>query len=296
MTCLYTASAPAQSDGKTTGRRGAILRVCAAVGALLAFSVGHAAAADWLDDSWLRGSLTSNSPARWDGIYFGAQIGVANMNTDFGNGTSGLIAFLLRNSTIETEASPSSWTTLPNNTTNGRSYGGFVGYNMQWDQLVLGLDAAYNRVSSFNASASDSIDRIVTTSDNVQHDVFIASQASLTLVDYATVRARAGYAIGQFLPYAVLGAAVGRFNYANSATVRDIQTPPAGAIVTFGPQTLTSAKDGAIVGGFVTGLGLDVAVLPNVFLRGEWEFVAFAPVGGIRSSLNSGRVGVGVRF
>ena len=44
------------------------------------------------------------------------------------------------------------------------------------------------------------------------------------------------------------------------------------------------------------GLGMDVALLPNMFLRGEWEFVAFAAVGGIRSNINTGRVGVGVKF
>ena len=41
---------------------------------------------------------------------------------------------------------------------------------------------------------------------------------------------------------------------------------------------------------------MDVAVTTNVFLRGEWEYVGFAPVSGIRAGLNTGRVGVGVRF
>ena len=41
---------------------------------------------------------------------------------------------------------------------------------------------------------------------------------------------------------------------------------------------------------------MDVAVLQNVFLRGEWEFVAFTPFAGIRASMNTGRVGVGMKF
>ncbi len=41
---------------------------------------------------------------------------------------------------------------------------------------------------------------------------------------------------------------------------------------------------------------MDVALLPNVFVRGEWEYIAFAPVGGIRSNINTGRVGLGVKF
>jgi opacity protein-like surface antigen len=58
----------------------------------------------------------------------------------------------------------------------------------------------------------------------------------------------------------------------------------------------SNSKNNAITGGFEVGLGLDVAVLPNVFLRAEWEFVAFTPISGIRANLNTGRVGVGVRF
>ena len=42
----------------------------------------------------------------------------------------------------------------------------------------------------------------------------------MKLVDYATLRGRAGYAFGNFLPYAVIGAAAGRFNYATTVTVR----------------------------------------------------------------------------
>jgi outer membrane immunogenic protein len=123
------------------------------------------------------------------------------------------------------------------------------------------------------------------------------AQSSLKLVDYATLRGRAGYAFGQFLPYAVLGAAVGRFNYTSSATVTaSVANATTGA--TFGPNTETQSnnKANAIVGGFAAGLGVDVAVLPNVFLRAEWELVAFAPVSGMRSNINTGRVGIGVKF
>ena len=50
------------------------------------------------------------------------------------------------------------------------------------------------------------------------------------LVDYATLRGRAGYAWGQFLPYAAVGIAAGRFNYETTVTVtgpaRPIPPPP----------------------------------------------------------------------
>ena len=245
--------------------------------------------------NFLRGSLGGKSYMRWDGVNFGAQMGLSNVGTDFGNGTSSIVAFILRNSTLEDEFAPSNWTTLSSDTTNGRQYGAFLGYNFQWDQLVLGIDGAYNRATTINSSATDSITRIVTTSDSVQHNVTIDASSSLTLIDYATLRARAGYAMGQFLPYAVVGAAVGRFNYANAATVTDIQTVASVVQPAF-VQSGSNGKSNAITGGFVVGLGLDVAVLPNVFLRGEWEFVGFAPISGVRATMNTGRVGLGVRF
>jgi outer membrane immunogenic protein len=276
-------------------RRGRFLRAGLAA-LVLILIVPAGAAAQGMD--FLRGSL--GSPTRWDGISMGAQIGLTNMNTDFGNSTGSLVAFSLRNTTVQQEFEPSNWTTLPSTTTNGRSFGAFIGYNVQWDQLVAGFDMAYNRPSTLETSASDSIGRQVTTSDGFVNQVNIVAQSSLKLVDYATMRARAGYAFGQFLPYAVVGGAVGRFNYATTATTtisgnNPVLAPPNNI---YGPSTDTesNSKNGALVGGVLAGLGVDVAILPNVFLRGEWEYIAFAPVNGIRANINTGRVGIGMRF
>jgi outer membrane immunogenic protein len=90
------------------------------------------------------------------------------------------------------------------------------------------------------------------------------------------IRARAGYAIGTFLPYALLGGAIGRFNYSN---------PSAG-----------TGKDNAFNAGFLTGLGVDWLITPGVFLRAAWEYIAFASVGSTMSQVNTGQLGIGVRF
>jgi opacity protein-like surface antigen len=144
------------------------------------------------------------------------------------------------------------------------SFGGFIGYNtQQWDpQLVLGFELGYNRPSSLETPSTST-----------------AGGSSYKLVDYVTFRGRAGYAVGQFLPYAVLGAAVGRVNYSTTTTGGSNQS-----------------QDNVFPFGFVAGLGMDVLLLPNVFLRGEWEGVLFTHVGGIRSNVNTGRVALGVRF
>jgi outer membrane immunogenic protein len=270
--------------------------VAALAAMLLAVFAMSAHAADLDDLSWLRGTVGSDGAVMsWRGVNLGASVGVSNLNADFGHATQSLVAYSLRNTLLEQEFAPENWTTLPKTTTNSMQYGAFLGYNMQWDSLVLGLDLGYNHLNSMQAGTSDTIARQVTTSDTAVHDVTINSSASLRLIDYATFRARAGYVFGQFLPYAIIGGAVGRFNYTASATVTDLWTLN-GVTTNYAPGTQTDTKNNAFAAGFVTGLGLDVALLPNVFLRAEWEYTIFAPVSGIRTQLNTGRVGVGVRF
>ena len=152
----------------------------AALGLMLTAPITlHTAAADPFDGAALRGSsypFTASSYSRWDGINFGVGIGLSNMNSDFGSSTRAQVGYILRSSTLQSEYDPSSWTSLPSNSSNSKQFGGFLGYNLQYDQLVLGIDGAYNRPSSLSSSSSDSINRAVVTSDGVSHNVLIVSQ------------------------------------------------------------------------------------------------------------------------
>ena len=296
MTCRSPVSAPAHSGNRKITHKTALRLGVAAGLALAALSSERVSAADWPDDTFLRGSVSSKSAVRWDGLFFGGQIGQSSMNTDFGNSAGAQVAYVLRNTTLQSEFAPSGWTTLPATTTNSKTFGGFMGYNWQSYDLVYGFDAAYNRMNSAEAMASDTIARTVTLSDGTVDGVTINAQSQSKLIDYMTLRARAGYAFGQFLPYVVVGGAVGRFNYSTTSTVTVAQTPVGGPTTTFVLPTQTSGRNNAFSAGFVVGAGLDIAVLPNVFFRAEWEFVGFAPLAGMKSTLNTGRVGVGVRF
>ena len=271
-------------------RDSAALAICA----LLALApAAPASAADLLDDSWLRGSITGG-PVRWDGVVLGGQIAYSSMQSNFGNSTSSQIAYILRDTALEQQFAPSSWTTLPNQVTNAKSFGLFLGYNVQYDDIVLGGDIAYNRVSKASTSATDTIDRVATLADGTVDDVNIRASSSTKLLDYGTFRGRAGWAIGQFLPYAVLGGAVGRFQYTNASTVTVVQTVHNAG--TFSYPTQTDSQSNKFGFGYLWGLGMDIAITPNVFLRGEWEYVSFNRVGGTLNTLNTGRVGLGVRF
>ena len=176
-------------------------------------------------------------------------------------------------------------------------FGGYIGYNMQWDQLVLGVDLGY-KYANIATGANDSISRQFMTSNQFLNTVSIDARAQMKLVDYATLRARAGYAWGQFLPYAMVGIAAGRFNYETTVTVHRTGTPipPAPGFAFDITDTAGNGKDNAIVGGVAGGLGIDWALTPGMYLRGEWEYVAFAPVNGSRSNFNTGKIGAGARF
>jgi outer membrane immunogenic protein len=295
MNCVMgNSGAAARGSRRVAGlaRRRRRLRLSiAALGLVLMAPAG--AAADEVDTGALRGSMSnsfnSKSYSRWDGINFGAQLGLSNMNTDFGNAARQWVEYNLRTTALQNEQHPENWVVMPSDMARSSSYGAFLGYNFQWDQLVVGVDLAYNHMSSMQTSAADFISRTVSISSGTD-TVTIIGQSSLKLIDYATLRGRAGYAFGQFLPYAILGAAAGRFDY---STIAGLQVTGADHV---GPLAMSDSKSNAIVAGFATGLGMDVALLPNVFLRGEWEFVMFAPVAGIRSNINTGRVGIGVKF
>jgi opacity protein-like surface antigen len=112
-----------------------LLTIC---GAALISLVEPSIAADF---PILRGSrgLELGPPAyfRWDGVYIGGQASYSSGEADFSNGTSGLIAYILRNTTIENEAHVSQWTTLSKSDAVGVGYGGFIGYNAQWGDAIM---------------------------------------------------------------------------------------------------------------------------------------------------------------
>ena len=57
-----------------------------------------------------------------------------------------------------------------------------------------------------------------------------------------------------------------------------------------------AGQNNALLWGYSVGAGLDWAVTQHFFLRGEFEFVQFAPISSISLEIFSGRVGAGYKF
>ncbi len=58
----------------------------------------------------------------------------------------------------------------------------------------------------------------------------------------------------------------------------------------------SARQSNALLYGYSVGLGLDWAVTPNLFLRGEFEFVQFVPLNSLSVNVTSARVGAGLKF
>jgi outer membrane immunogenic protein len=292
MTCANTTSA--RTERRCRARGGLYL----AVGVAMLATLDVSRAADY-DDSFLRGAFAPTAPYnRWDGAYVGADLGRSQVAADFKGGVSQLVAYILRNSTLENEGRVSEWSNVPNGRGTGNQFGGFAGYNWQMDDLVLGVEGAYHRATSpITAKGVDTLARRFTTSDGYDNSVNLRTSGRFALRDYATMRGRAGYAFGQFMPYAGVGFTVARVAYGTGATVR-VTAPAQGGNppINFGPVTKTDGKDNAIAYGANLALGVDITLLPNMFLRGEWEYIAFAAINGNRANVNTFRAGLGLKF
>ena len=259
----------------------------------------------------LRGSEAWVPPAPvvsgWGGFYAGGQFGYTNASADFANGVNDLSSFIVRNTIFESIVG--GFTTLGKASTNGGHYGWFAGYNQQWEGgVILGLEANYNR-TALTTGASDTTtvrianDATAPPGHHFYYDPFtVSGGSSIHITDIASFRARAGWAVGQFMPYAFLGLAIARADSARTATVSytrtDVPDPAAPPIVplpvqTFGPVTQSDSNKGKFYYGYAIGLGIETFIMPNVFLRGEWEVDNFQS---LRTNINNARAAIGVRF
>jgi outer membrane immunogenic protein len=269
--------------------------------ALLAFAFAPNAFAE--DLSWLTAPPHTNVPVvgGWAGVYLGGQISYSGASGDFSKTTQAPLAFELRDLALESDAAPSSYQVLGQANHDAAGFGGFVGYNTQYERLVLGVEANYDQANlSLNAPNSP-ISRLV-TAGGTPYDVTVSGSGSVSDLNFGTLRARAGWALGNFLPYVFGGAALGHANVNISATASGIQNPPLGCPAGTNPPcvpfsfTGTAGKNGEWLYGFTLGAGLDVALTRNVFLRGEYEFVQFTPVANLQINVNTVRGGLAVKF
>lgn len=273
-----------------------------------------ALAADY-DDFWLRGSQVIGPapppPPRlyriWAGIYGGGQVGEDFHGVDLRGAPSSSIASAAAQDAILHslgDALPG-MPVLPSYNTKGPSYGGFLGYNWQIDDVVFGVEFNANR-SSLNAYASNSASRnYIVTSGGYTYaptTVNVTSRATADMSTYGTLRGRVGWALGNFLPYLVAGVSFAQIDTTRSVDINYFGTcvpvppNPCPNITIGGNYPFADASHGKYVAGFDVALGTDYLVTQNVFTRAEFEYLHLGTPNDIRLSTVSGRVALGLKF
>jgi opacity protein-like surface antigen len=277
-----------------------------------------AQAADFADLPILRGSVgsapLSRTSVNWDGWYVGGQGTYTAEQADFSRSITGLTNFIFRDSVLEQPTS--NFGLLPKTNPQALGFGGFVGRNWQYDDLVFSLEANYNYFDSLHTSTTgyNSLDIVNPPgivnlpNSTTTYRVTLTGNSAVQLKDAIQFRARAGWAVGSFLPYVFGGAVVGRMAVSRSVTSnvqeRVDTTDPLTGVTTFGTfvpipsqsQTLSEQKTNALVAGWAGGLGIETCLWGGLFLRGEWEYAKFLAVKNTVVSANHLRFGVGYKF
>jgi outer membrane immunogenic protein len=270
-------------------------------------AVSGAQAADLPDIPILRGAYTDGLFAprvNWQGFYIGGQGGYGSSDENFNGTTTNMIAALLANTNIESEMQVSSWNLgLGKQSARTSGFGGFAGYNSQWDDVILGLEASYLHGGFGGASTANKALVGGPLSDGFFHAVSATSQSAISISDMATFRGRAGYAVGSFLPYVFGGFALGNANITQSVTVQDNYGPTFASAVS--PCTnsqppfcvtlnSTNAQHNHLIYGYSAGLGVDINLVGGLFARAEWEYIRFTAV--TDTNINTVRAGLGYKF
>jgi len=234
----------------------------------------------------------------WDGAYFGGFAGATQSNTNFRGGLRDEVAFIVRNTALENALNVSSWLNPRTNNGRARSFGFFAGYNFQFDEAVLGFEADYTR-ANIRTQAADAIGRSTTTG-GVFYNANVNGDIGAEIRDLMTLRARAGYTYGSFLPFVTGGLALANVTINRNVRVVateqnvDADNNPVGMIRGMDESRNTSKTRTAF--GLAAGAGVDVAVTENLFLRGEWQYIHFRDIDGVNANVNQFRAGAGVKF
>jgi outer membrane immunogenic protein len=245
---------------------------------------GAVLAADAPDLPILRGSVyeaPKTYRTNWQGAYVGGQVGYGGSSMDFARYTV------------------TGWPQLSDVTQTATSFGGFAGYNAQFEDVIVGIEGNYSRgtfsgsifnettTTTFNVGPIPGMDRVMT----------LRSDGAMTIKDFGSLRVRGGYATGNFLPYAFVGIGLGRADTLRSNTITGTYVGTTAANGVSGlPRVTTLAFDtnSQFIHGLSAGFGLDWMIFGGLFARAEYEYLQFTS--SVPTSIHTVRGGVGYKF
>ncbi|NEU11481.1 porin family protein [Methylobacterium sp. BTF04] len=193
----------------------------------------------------------------WNGVYVGGHGGYTSAALGFKNVFQPLVASALISTTAESQLNASSLLNPLSKRVDGTSFGAYAGFNYQFEDAVVGIEADYTHFEKTGVS-TDRIARFMTTSINYLETVSLSGISTTKIEEYGTVRGRAGYAFGNFLPFVTGGVAIGRAQVTDSVAISNYGydqaqykanvaagTTSATTTVTGGVSTTTTSTPGA---------------------------------------------------
>lgn len=242
-------------------------------------AAGVAQAADMPD--FLRGSVSeglSRSSVNWQGSYVGGQVSYGSVTSKVASGVNSDLqeSYPL----VPAPGVAYDWRLLGSANGTSTGYGAFVGYNSQWDDVVVGFEANY--IHDGFRSVANSVGPRYDGAGVLQSTT--NSNATVKLSDFGSLRVRGGYVMGCFLPYAFVGTGLG------SQTVeRSVSASPPPLVA--GTSTASKTK---LVFGYSAGAGIDVMLVGGLFVRAEYEYRRVTS--DVESNINTVRAGLGYKF
>jgi opacity protein-like surface antigen len=241
------------------------------VAGFIAVAAHGAHAADMPDLPILRGSFRDApvvSRTVWQGFYLGGQAGYGSSNMGF------------------EDFNQATWPPLAGATHRASAFGGFGGYNAQFEDAVIGVEANYMH-GTFNGSSFGQ-----STTIGLPLTVIRTSTGSMAVKDFGSLRVRGGYAFGNFLPYAFAGFGLGRADTSRSIGIQGFFTDTG---LPYAPATtITADTKNQFVHGISAGVGVDMMLFGGVFLRAEYEYLQFTS--SLPTNIHSVRGGLGYKF
>ncbi len=233
----------------------------------------------------------------WTGFYVGGQGGISDADADFSGATQPTIAYVLRDTALENTSHPSELPVLGAADQTAASYGGFFGYNTQWQDLMLGVEANFLHTTAALFAPSNPIARSgLSDGEGNSYTMIISGTGTMADLNYVALRGRAGLVLGDFLPYGFLGAVVGVANINVTTAVEGFCEQGSTPTCSNFAFSASSGRNYALLYGATVGAGLDYAMTQHFFLRGEYEYTLFAPFDGITLQVSSARLGLGYKF
>lgn len=201
----------------------------------------------------------------WSGVYVGGHGGYTSAGLGFKNVFQPIVAKALIATTAESQLNASSLLTPYSQRIDGPSFGAYIGFNYQFDDAVIGVEADYTHFAKAGATF-DNIGRYRTTTDGYLETVALSGLSSTKIEDYGTIRARGGYAFGNFLPYITGGLAIGRaqvtdrvainnYGYDQNTYKANVAAASAATTTSTSPTGVTTTTTAPFVPAYVNNYG-----------------------------------------